>query len=501
MKKSKEINTRSSGIILHISSLPDNYGIGRMGKSAYDFVDWLALAGQKIWQILPLSPTSFGDSPYQSFSVNAGNPYFIDLELLTKEKLLRKSDYSRLDWGDSDREVDYEKIFRNTFRVLKIAYKNFVKMGSDKAEFENFKEENPWVKSYGLFMALKTEHKGASWDLWEKDLVFRKETALKSAEKRLSEEIDFYAFLQYKFYEQWGKLKAYANQKGIKIIGDIPIYVAYDSVEVWEQPELFYLDSDKKPVEVAGCPPDCFSPTGQLWGNPLYNWDYHRQTGYKFWIDRISAATKLYDTIRIDHFRGFDSYYSIPFGNKDAVIGKWNKGVGIELFKTVNEALGKIDIIAEDLGFITKSVERLLKKSGYPGMKVLEFGFEPDGKSGYLPHNFKSTNCVCYTGTHDNDTAYGWAMSLKGEELKFAKEYLGAKSRKGICEGLVRLAWSSIADRAIAQMQDVLGLGSEARMNIPSTLGTNWKFRTTKEMFTPELAERLKNLTEIYNRA
>ncbi len=500
MKKNKTENTRSSGIILHISSLPNDYGIGRMGKAAYEFVDWLSLAGQKIWQILPLSPTSFGDSPYQSFSVNAGNPYFIDLELLTKEKLLKKSDYSRLDWGESDKEIDYEKIFKNTFRVLKIAYKNFIKTVSDKSDFENFKENNKWVYSYGLFMALKTEHKGASWDMWEKDLVFRKEKAIKDAEKRLCEEIDFYAFLQYKFYEQWENLKTYANDKGIKILGDIPIYVAYDSVEVWEQPELFYLDEEKKPVEVAGCPPDCFSPTGQLWGNPLYDWEYHQKTGYKFWIDRISAASKLYDTIRIDHFRGFDSYYSIPYGNKDAVIGKWNKGVGIELFKTVNNALGKIDIIAEDLGFITKSVERLLKKSGYPGMKVLEFGFEPDGKSGYLPHNFKSTNCVCYTGTHDNDTAMGWAMSLKGDELKYAKEYLGVKNKKAICEALVKLAWSSVADRAIAQMQDILGLGSEARMNIPSTLGTNWKFRTTKDMFTEELAVKLKSLTEIYNR-
>lgn len=500
MKKTKIENTRSSGIILHISSLPDDYGIGRMGKSAYEFVDWLALAGQKIWQILPLSPTSFGDSPYQSFSVNAGNPYFIDLELLTKEKLLKKSDYSRLDWGKDKSEIDYEKIFKNTFKVLKIAYKNFIKNVSDKSDFEAFKDNNKWVHSYGLFMALKTEHNGASWDMWEKDLVFRKEKAIKDAEKRLCEEIDFYAFLQYKFYEQWENLKTYANNKGIKILGDIPIYVAYDSVEVWEQPELFYLDEDKKPVEVAGCPPDCFSPTGQLWGNPLYNWEYHKETGYKFWIDRISAASKLYDTIRIDHFRGFDSYYSIPYGNKDAVIGKWNKGVGIELFKMVNNALGKIDIIAEDLGFITKSVERLLKKSGYPGMKVLEFGFEPNGKSGYLPHNFKNTNCVCYTGTHDNDTAYGWAMSLKGDELKYAKEYLGVKNKKAISEALVKLAWSSIADRAIAQMQDILGLGSEARMNIPSTLGTNWKFRTNKDMFTEELAVKLKNLTGIYNR-
>lgn len=485
---------------MHISSLPDKYGIGRMGKAAYAFVDWLEKAGQKIWQILPLSPTSFGDSPYQSFSVNAGNPYFIDLELLCEEGLLEEEDYSGLDWGSCETDVDYEKIYKNTFPVLKTAYKNFMeKFPDDKAFFE-FKKENPWVRSYGLFMALKAENNGASWDKWDRELVFRNPDAIKKAEKRLCEEIDFYSFLQFEFYSQWERLKSYANGKGIEILGDIPIYVAYDSVEVWEQPQLFYLDENKRPVEVAGCPPDYFSPLGQLWGNPLYDWDFHKKSGFEFWTERIGAARKLYDIIRIDHFRGFDSFYSIPFGSKDAVNGKWNKGPGIELFKAVKAQLGDVKIIAEDLGFITKSVERLLKKSGYPGMKVLQFGFEPDGKSGYLPHNFKSTNCVCYTGTHDNDTAAGWAKSLRGDELKYCKEYLGVKTRKGICDGMLRLAWSSIADRAIAQMQDVLELGSEARMNVPSTLGTNWRFRTTQDMFTDELAKKLRKYTEIYNR-
>lgn len=383
--------------------------------------------------------------------------------------------------------------------MLKIAYKNFLKKG-EVFQFEKFKSENPWTKSYGLFMALKSEHGGASWDKWEKELVFREEKALRDAEKRLCEEVDFYAFLQFEFYTQWQKLKSYTNEKGIEILGDIPIYVAYDSVEVWENPELFYLDDDKKPVDVAGCPPDCFSPLGQLWGNPLYDWDYHKKTGYEFWINRIDVARKLYDIVRIDHFRGFDSYYSIPFGNKDAVDGKWNKGVGIELFKAVKAKLGEVNIIAEDLGFITKSVEKLLKQSGYPGMKVLEFGFDPSGESVYLPHNFKNTNCVCYTGTHDNDTVVGWAKSLKGDELKFCKEYLGVKTRKGICDGMLRLAWSSVADRAIAQIQDVLQLGTEARMNIPSTLGENWKFRIEEGALTGELAEKLNRLTKIYNR-
>lgn len=482
---------------MHISSLPDRFGTGKMGKEAYAFVDWLEKAGQSVWQILPLSPTSFGDSPYQSFSVNAGNPYFIDFETLREEGLLKKSDYEKRNWGE-ECEIDYEKVFENTFPVLKKAYKRFSEKPSE--EYESFCKNNPWAESYGLFMALKSEHGGASWDKWEKELVFRKPSAIKAAKKRLSEEIDFYRFVQFEFFRQWEKLKAYANGKGIEILGDIPIYVAYDSVEVWEQPELFYLDKDKKPVEVAGCPPDCFTPLGQLWGNPLYDWEYIKSKDYSFWTDRISAAMKLYDIIRIDHFRGFDSYYSIPFGSENAINGKWNKGVGIQLFKAVKAKLGDVNIIAEDLGFITKSVERLLKQSGYPGMKVLEFGFEPDGKSGYLPHNFKSTNCVCYTGTHDNDTVLGWAKTLKGEELKYAKAVLGVKSRKAMPEAMIRLCWASIADRAIAQMQDVLGLGTEARMNVPSTLGTNWKWQAEKGVFTDELAEKLYEITRLYNR-
>ncbi len=488
---------RCSGVIMHISSLPDKHGTGKMGRAAYGFADWLEKAGQSIWQILPLSPTSFGDSPYQSFSVNAGNPYFIDFETLEKEGLLESKEYESLDWGKCG-DIDYEKVFKNTFPVLKKAYDRFAK--KPDIEYNKFCEENKWLGSYSLFMALKDEHKGASWDKWEKELVFRKPSAIKAAQKRLAKEIDFYSFLQYEFFKQWEELRSYANSKGIEILGDIPIYVAYDSVEVWERPELFYLDRDKKPVEVAGCPPDCFTPLGQLWGNPIYNWEEIKKDGYRFWIDRIAAAQKLYDIIRIDHFRGFDSFYSIPFGSENAINGKWNKGVGIDLFKAVKEALGQVNIVAEDLGFITKSVERLLKKSGYPGMKVLEFGFEPGGKSEYLPHNFKSSNCVCYTGTHDNDTALGWANTLKGEELKYAKEILGVKTRNAMPQAMIKLAWSSIADRAIAQMQDILGLDSKARMNIPSTLGTNWKWQADPEDFTDELAIKLHRLTENYNR-
>lgn len=495
----KKKNNRSSGVIMHISSLPSPYGIGRMGKEAYEFVDWLESAGQKVWQILPLSPTSFGDSPYQSFSVNAGNPYFIDLDTLIEEGFLTKTDVEKYDWGSDSSNVDYEKLFNNTFPLLKQAYKNFIQKGNI-SRFKSFKKENSWTKNYGLFMALKSQHNGASWDKWEKELAFCEEKAMENAEKTLCDEIDFYAFLQYEFYKQWSALKQYANEKGIQILGDIPIYVAYDSVEVWTKPELFYLDSLKRPVEVAGCPPDCFSPLGQLWGNPLYDWPYHEFTGYEFWLDRIKAAQKLYDIIRIDHFRGFDSFYTIPFGSPDAVNGRWVKGVGYDLFKTVKMELGDVNIIAEDLGFITKSVEKLLKKCGFPGMKVLEFGFDSSAKSPYLPHNFQNSNCVCYTGTHDNDTVVGWAKSLKGEELNFCKQYLNVKTRKGICEGMIRLAWSSVADLAIAQIQDVLELGSASRMNIPSTIGTNWKFRVTPDALTPEIAEKLKHLTQLYNR-
>ncbi len=495
----KKKNNRSSGVIMHISSLPSPYGIGRMGKEAYEFVDWLESAGQKVWQILPLSPTSFGDSPYQSFSVNAGNPYFIDLDTLIEEGFLTKTDVEKYDWGSDSSNVDYEKIFNNTFPLLKQAYKNFIQKGNI-SRFKSFKKENSWTKNYGLFMALKSQHNGASWDKWEKELAFCEEKAMENAEKTLCDEIDFYAFLQYEFYKQWSALKQYANEKGIQILGDIPIYVAYDSVEVWTKPELFYLDSLKRPVEVAGCPPDCFSPLGQLWGNPLYDWPYHEFTGYEFWLDRIKAAQKLYDIIRIDHFRGFDSFYAIPFGSPDAVNGRWVKGVGYDLFKTVKMELGDVNIIAEDLGFITKSVEKLLKKCGFPGMKVLEFGFDSTAKSPYLPHNFQNSNCVCYTGTHDNDTVVGWAKSLKGKELNFCKQYLNVKTRKGICEGMIRLAWSSVSDLAIAQIQDVLELGSASRMNIPSTIGTNWKFRVTPDALTPEIAEKLKHLTQLYNR-
>ena len=490
---------RASGILMHISSLPGEYGIGKLGKPAYEFADFLKKSKQKYWQILPVSPTSYGDSPYQSFSVYAGNPYFIDFEILEEQGLLNAEDYKDINWGDDPQAVDYSLLYENVFQVLKIAYKNFIK--KTEIEYADFlKEQAHWIDNYGLFMALKFAHDGKAWTEWEEPLKMFDDLAIEKARKDYVEEIDFWRFVQYKYYEQWNNLKKYVNSLGIEIIGDIPIYVALDSVEVWTSPQYFLLDDEKNPIDVAGCPPDAFTELGQLWGNPLYRWDVMEKEDFKWWIDRISYAAKTYDVVRIDHFRGFESYYAIPFGMKDARIGEWRKGPDIKLFKQVKKQLGKQKIIAEDLGFITKDVAKLLKCSGFPGMKVLEFAFDPDGKSDYLPHNYKNSNNVCYTGTHDNDTIVGWVKSASRKELKFCRDYLGVKRNKDIPWGMIRLAWASVSDIAIAQMQDFLELGSDARMNVPSTLGGNWQWRCNKSSITDELAEKIAGVTVLYDR-
>lgn len=490
---------RASGILMHISSLPGEYGIGKLGKPAYEFADFLKKSKQKYWQILPVSPTSYGDSPYQSFSVYAGNPYFIDFEILEEQGLLNAEDYKDINWGDDPQAVDYSLLYENVFQVLKIAYKNFIK--KTEIEYADFlKEQAHWIDNYGLFMALKFAHGGKAWTEWEEPLKMFDDLAIEKARKDYVEEIDFWRFVQYKYYEQWNNLKKYVNSLGIEIIGDIPIYVALDSVEVWTSPQYFLLDDEKNPIDVAGCPPDAFTELGQLWGNPLYRWDVMEKEDFKWWIDRISYAAKTYDVVRIDHFRGFESYYAIPFGMKDARIGEWRKGPDIKLFKQVKKQLGKQKIIAEDLGFITKDVAKLLKCSGFPGMKVLEFAFDPDGKSDYLPHNYKNSNNVCYTGTHDNDTIVGWVKSASRKELKFCRDYLGVKRNKDIPWGMIRLAWASVSDIAIAQMQDFLELGSDARMNVPSTLGGNWQWRCNKSSITDELAEKIAGVTVLYDR-
>ncbi len=489
---------RKSGILMHISSLPSEYGIGKMGKEAYNFADFLSKSGIAVWQILPLSPTSYGDSPYQSFSVHAGNPYFIDFETLEKEGLLTSEEYKSVNWGSDQRRVDYAVIYENVFPVLRKAYSRFDASSEDYKKF--CKENEEWLPVYSLFMALKEAHGGRPWQEWEKPLAMFEEKAVSEAKEKYADEAEFYSVMQYWFNKQWLALKAYCNEKGISIVGDIPIYVAYDSAEVWQYPELFCLDEDKLPTDVAGCPPDFFSPTGQLWGNPLYRWDYHKETGYSWWIKRLATAMKLYDTVRIDHFRGFESYYAIPYGNPTAEIGEWRLGPNTDLFETAEKKLGKMSIIAEDLGFITEEVREMLDNCGYPGMKVLQFAFDSGSSCGDLPHNYASSHCIAYTGTHDNMTLTGWAESLGAKSVTFAKKYLRVKDRKDLPEAVVRAAWSSTAELAVAQMQDFIGEGADARMNTPATPSGNWQYRAQKSAFTPKLSKKIKALCELYYR-
>ncbi|MBO5094741.1 MAG: 4-alpha-glucanotransferase [Lachnospiraceae bacterium] len=489
---------RQSGILMAVSSIPSKYGIGSFSKEAYAFVDFLEKAGQKLWQILPLGPTGYGDSPYQSFSTFAGNPYFIDLETLITEGYLTEEDCEACDFGDDETSVDYEKVYNARFKVLYTAYKN--SSIEENEEFLQFCRENDyWLADYALYMAVKNSFGGKSWTLWDEDIKLRRPQAVAAYQEKFADEILFYEFQQFMFVKQWQALKAYANGKKIKIVGDIPIYVALDSADTWANPELFQLDDTCTPTAVAGCPPDAFSATGQLWGNPLYRWEYHKQTGYQWWIQRIAYCYKLYDIVRIDHFRGFDEYYSIPYGDETAENGHWEPGPGYDIFRALKARLGKIEVIAEDLGFLTKSVIRLVKKTGYPGMKILQFAFDSREESDYLPHNYTS-NCVVYTGTHDNDTTVSWYGELNRSDKRLAKKYLDIHSTKEIQWVFIRSALSSVADTAVIPMQDYLGLGGEARMNMPSTLGTNWKWRMKPDACTDELAQRIRDMVKLYGR-
>lgn len=491
---------RASGILMHLSSLPSDYGIGTMGSEAYKFIDFLAEAKQTYWQILPICPTSYGDSPYQSFSTHAGNPYFIDLNMLAEEGLLEKGDYSKIKWETDKHYVDYENIYKKRFPVLRKAFENFKK--TDLMKFNIFLEENEmWISNYALFMSIKDENGGKSWLEWEDGLKKRDSHALWMFRSSHEDDVMFWEFLQFKFFEQWKKLKSYANDKGIQIIGDIPIYVALDSAAVWVHPDLFELDGELNPTAVAGCPPDAFSPTGQLWGNPLYNWQRHKETDYNWWIDRLRASAELYDMVRIDHFRGFDGYYSIPYGDKTAEHGCWREGPGIEFFRFIESRLGKLPIIAEDLGFLTPSVLQMLSDSGFPGMKVLEFAFDPREESNYLPYNYDK-NCVVYIGTHDNDTILGWAKDMDKETIAFCRKYLDLEesSDSALVWKFIKTAFACVGDTVIIQMQDYLELGSEARMNIPSTLGGNWEWRADKRDFTKTLAKKIADITRTYGR-
>lgn len=490
---------RASGILMPVASLPSKYGIGCFSKEAYDFIDGLAKAHQSYWQILPLGPTSFGDSPYQSFSTFAGNPYFIDLEELIKEGLLTKSECDECDFGDDDRYIDYGKIYESRFGVLWSAYEKF---DLENQTYLDFKQENrEWLEDYSLYMAVKDSYEGLMWSKWDEDIKLRKPEALKSYREELKDDIEFYCFIQYEFYKQWNKLKCYANSLGIKIIGDIPIYVAFDSADCWADTKLFQFSDKNVPKAVAGCPPDAFAATGQLWGNPLYDWDYHKKTDYEWWKKRVEQSFKLYDVVRIDHFRGFDEYYSIPYGDKTAENGHWEKGPGIDLFNSLTEKFGKMNIIAEDLGYLTDTVIKLVKDTGYPGMKLMQFAFDSREESNYLPHTYEH-NCIVYTGTHDNDTIKGWYDTISDEDKEYSKVYLNQKSedKENIHWDMIKATLATVADTAIIPIQDYLGMGSEARINVPSTLGTNWKWRLLKEDISDELLEKIKKLTLIYER-
>lgn len=490
---------RSSGVLMHISSLPSPYGIGTLGKEAEKFVDFLVKAEQSYWQVLPICPTSYGDSPYQSFSSFAGNPYFIDLEKLCKEKLLTRKECQSYEWGKDITRVDYGILYVNRYELLHKAFDRFQK--NIPEDYEAFcQNQEDWLNDYALFMALKDAHEGAAWSEWEEDLRLRREEALQKAGEDLKEETEFWKVLQYLFYKQWNSLKTYANDKGIHIIGDVPIYVAMDSADVWANPSQFYLDENLVPIDVAGCPPDAFSDDGQLWGNPLFRWDVMEQDDYRWWKKRLDKMSKLFDVVRIDHFRGFESYYAIPFGHKTAKNGEWRKGPGIKLFRSIEKELGRLDIIAEDLGFLTEAVHEMLEESGYPGMKLIQFAFDSREDGDYLPHNYNN-NSVVYAGTHDNDTILGWMKTAPRPCVAFAKDYLNLNKDEGYHWGVMRGVWSSVSDTAIVTMQDLLGIGSEGRMNTPSTLGCNWMWRMKPGAVESKLVRRICKQVELYGRA
>ena len=498
------LTRRQSGILLPISSLPSRYGIGCFSKEAYDFADALKAAGQAFWQILPLGPTSYGDSPYQSFSTYAGNPYFISLEDLIEEEVLTKKECDAVNFGTNPSYVDYGKMYEGRYPLLQKAYER-TDLSSDQ-DYDRFVKENAfWLEDYALYMAIKTERfDGCAWSEWAEDIRKRWDYSMDYYRRELEKETGFWKYVQYKFYQQWNKLKKYVNRQGISIIGDIPIYVAMDSADVWANPWLFKLDEHYDPEQVAGCPPDAFSPTGQLWGNPLYRWEAHKNTGYEWWINRIEHCFDLYDVLRIDHFRGFDEYYAVPYGDEDATNGWWEKGPGIELFRAVSQRLGERSIIAEDLGYMTDSVKQLVKDSGYPNMRVLEFAFDErdtGNANDYLPHNYER-NCVVYTGTHDNETLSGWFKSITPGEKEKIQAYfkMPRANDEKLRQEMIRAAVSSVAGLCIIPMQDYLGLGNECRMNHPSTLGGNWEWRLLPGQFTEDLQEEIEALCHLYGR-
>ena len=501
-KEEIEMFERSSGILLHPTSLPGKYGIGSLGKEAYKFVDFLKKANQKLWQIFPLGPTGYGDSPYQCFSTFAGNPYLIDFDLLIEQNLLSEEDLKDINFGDNKEYVDYGAIYNQKYPLLRKAFENFKANGNDdlKRKLETFKAENSdWLNDYSLFISLKNHFNGLPWTEWPHDIKVREEAAINKYREELADEVEYNNFIQCLFFDQWNNVKKYANDNGIKIIGDIPIFVAVDSSDAWANPEIFLFDPELKPVKVAGVPPDYFSATGQLWGNPLYDWDKLKELNYKWWVDRVRANLSTCDIIRIDHFRGFEAYWAVPYGDDTAINGQWVKGPGIDLFNKIKEELGELPIIAEDLGLMTQGVIDLRETTGFPGMKILGFAFDSEEENDYLPHTY-TKNCVVYTGTHDNDTLIGWFTKAKEKDKQFARDYLNSQTDDNIHWDAIRGAWSSVANMAIAPIQDFLGLGSEARINTPGLASGNWQWRLKDGVLTDELAERIAKLTKVYSR-
>lgn len=491
--------TRSSGILMPMSSLPSPYGIGTMGKAAYEFIDFLKAAGQKYWQLLPMGPTSYGDSPYASFSTFAGNPYFIDLDMLVEEGLLEKKDLKGIRWNVKKDRVDYGLIFQSRFKVLRKAFQNGREALAE--EITAFRRENAgWLEDYALFMAVKGKFNLAGWTQWPDEAIrLHKPEAVEKYARELKEEVDFYVFMQFLFFRQWEALRAYARENGIQFIGDIPIYVAMDSADVWSAPQYFQLDGENVPTEVSGVPPDAFTEDGQLWGNPLYDWDAMAADGYGWWIRRIDGAKKLYDVIRIDHFRGLESYWAVPYGAETAKEGQWRPGPGMKLVGVLASWFHDISFIAEDLGYVTPEVKALLADSGFPGMKILEFAFDAHGESDYLPHRC-TQNSVCYMGTHDNDTVQGWLETMSEEDLDFASRYMHITEDEGWCWGLIRTGMATASNLFVVQMQDVLELPAGCRMNTPGTSAGNWQWRMLPGLLTEELAEKLLTYTKTFRR-
>ncbi|MCY7038434.1 4-alpha-glucanotransferase [Streptococcus sanguinis] len=492
---------RQSGVLMHISSLPGKYGIGSFGQSAYDFVDFLVRTKQRYWQILPLGTTSYGDSPYQSFSAFAGNTYFIDFDVLIEEGLLNEADVKGADFGDDPRKVDYAKIFDARRPIMEKAVARFLE-ADDLSDYESFVEQNAaWLEVFAEYMAIKEHFDNLAWTEWPDEAIRRRDAAsLASYREKLADKLTYHRVTQYLFFKQWLRLKAYANEHHIEIVGDMPIYVAADSADVWAQPHFFKTDAVGKPTCVAGCPPDEFSETGQLWGNPIYDWEAMDKDGYAWWIERLRESFKIYDIVRIDHFRGFESYWEVPAGSETSASGKWVKGPDYKLFAAVKEALGDLNIIAEDLGFMTDEVIELRERTGFPGMKILQFAFNPDDESIDSPH-LAPNNSVMYTGTHDNNTVLGWYKDeIDDATRQYMAQYTNRKEYETVPHAMLRTIFASVSFMAIATMQDLLELDSAARMNYPSTIGGNWTWRMTAEELNPIVEGELYSLTKTYRR-